>query len=179
MVAGLDGCDLGADRLDDAGALVAQYDRPVERKPPDAVDDMQVAVANSGRRGAHQHLAPPRPVDLDPFDRQRGMHLAKYGSGSFHGPVLSDLSPIRIGVRAASGKTAFRAAAAAGGRKGRPGHTNRWTVLHTSLTCAWLKECDWLKEGGWLKEKENAAQPTLAARKSGMSAHLREDDANV
>jgi hypothetical protein len=52
-------------------------------------------------------------------------------------------------------------------------------VLHTSLTCAWLKECDWLKEDGWLKEKESAARPTLPARKSGMSAHLREDDANV
>ena len=76
-------------------------------------------------------------------------------------------------------RSATRPPAAARGRKSGPGHTNRWTVLHTSLTCAWLRECDWLKEDDWLKEKESAARPTLPARKSGMSAHLREDDANV
>ena len=61
----------------------------------------------------------------------------------------------------------------------RPGPHQPMDVLQTSLTCAWLKECDWLKKDGWLKEKESAARPTLPARKSGMSAHLREDDANV
>ena len=50
---------VGADRLDDAGALVAEHDRPVEREAPDAVDDVQIAVADAGRDGAHQHLAAP------------------------------------------------------------------------------------------------------------------------
>ena len=74
-----------ADRLDDPGALVAEHDRPVEREAPDPVDDMQIAVADPGRDGAHQHLAAPRLVDLDRLDRQRLVHLAKHGSCGFHG----------------------------------------------------------------------------------------------
>ena len=88
MVAGFDRRHLGADPLDHTRALVPQDDRPVERKPPDPIDDVQIAVAHPGRHGPRQDLAPPRLVDVDLFDRQRGMHLAKNGGGSFHGPVL-------------------------------------------------------------------------------------------
>ncbi len=84
MIAGLDGRHLGADRLDDTGALMAQHDRPVEREPSDAVDDMQIAMAHAGRGGAHQDLARPWLIDLDLLDRQRCMHFAKYGSSGFH-----------------------------------------------------------------------------------------------
>jgi hypothetical protein len=68
VIAGLDGCHLGANRLNDAGAFMAEYDWPIERKPPNAVDDVEVAVANAGGHGAHQHLAAPRLVNLHRFD---------------------------------------------------------------------------------------------------------------
>src|SRR6516165_6941101 len=68
---------LGANSLDDPGTLVSEYDRPVERKSPMAVDDVQVAVAHLGRRGADEHLAAPGLIDVDRFDRQRVVHLAK------------------------------------------------------------------------------------------------------
>ena len=77
MIARLDRGHLGADRLDDPRTLVAEHDRPVERKSPLPVDDVQIAVTHPGRRGADQHLAAPRLVDLDRFDRQRLVHLAK------------------------------------------------------------------------------------------------------
>ena len=66
-----------ANRLDDPGALMAEHNRPVEREPPLPVDDMQIAVTHPGRRGADQHLAAPRLVDVDRFDGQRLVHLAK------------------------------------------------------------------------------------------------------
>ena len=57
-------------------------------KRPDAVDDVQIAVADAGGDGAHQHLAAPRLVDLDRLDRQRLVHLAKDGGCHFHGVRL-------------------------------------------------------------------------------------------
>ena len=79
-----------ADRLDDPGAFVAQHDRPVEREAADAVDDVQVAVTDAGRHGAHQHLAAERLVDVDRLDRQRFLHLAKYGGFDLHRAILRD-----------------------------------------------------------------------------------------
>jgi len=76
-----------ADRLDDACALMAEHDRPVEREPPDAVDDVQVAMADAGGRRANQHLAPPRLVDLHRLDRQRLLDPAKDGGLDFHGSL--------------------------------------------------------------------------------------------
>src|ERR1700736_5894308 len=84
VIAGLDRRHLGADRLDDPRTLVAEHDRPVEREPALAVDDMQIAVAHPGRRGADQHLAAPRLVDLDRLDRQRLVHLAEDRGVDFH-----------------------------------------------------------------------------------------------
>jgi hypothetical protein len=81
----LDRGHIGANRLDDAGAFMAEHDRPVEREPPDTVDDMQIAVADAGGRRADQHLAPPRLVDLHRLDRQRLAHLAKDRSLDLHG----------------------------------------------------------------------------------------------
>ena len=51
---------------------------------PIAVDHVQVAVADPGRRRADQHLAPPRLVDLHRLDRQRLVHLAKDGGLDLH-----------------------------------------------------------------------------------------------
>jgi len=61
--------DVRADRLDDAGAFMAEHDRPVEREAPNAVHDMQIAVADAGRDGAHEHLASQRLVDIHRLDR--------------------------------------------------------------------------------------------------------------
>ena len=77
-----------ADRLDDAGALVPEHDRPVEREASDAVDDMQVAVADAGRDGADQHLAPRWRVDIDRLDRQRRVRLAEDGGFDLHRDLL-------------------------------------------------------------------------------------------
>ena len=80
--------DIGAHRLDDAGALVAEHERAIEREAAVAVDHVQVAVADAGGDGAHQHLAAPRLVDLHLLDGQRFVHLAEDGSGHFHGGRL-------------------------------------------------------------------------------------------
>jgi hypothetical protein len=88
MVAGPHRRDIRADRLDNAGALVPQHDRPVEREAADPVDDMQVAVANAGRDGVHQHLAAQRLVDIDGLDRQRFQHLAENSSLHLHQRIL-------------------------------------------------------------------------------------------
>src|SRR5262249_4980833 len=76
-IAPAQGSDVGADRLHDARALVAEDVRPIERKPSQAVDDVEVAVADARRRRAHEDLAAPRLVDVDRFDRQRLVDLAK------------------------------------------------------------------------------------------------------
>ena len=83
--------DVGSDRFDDARAFVAEHDRPVERKAADAVDDMQVAVANAGRHRAHQHFAAQRLVDVHRLDRQLLLHLAENGGFDLHG------APPRLG----------------------------------------------------------------------------------
>ena len=80
--------DVLADRLDDAGALVAQHEGPIEREAAVAVDDVQIAVADAGGNGADQHLAAPRLVDVDLLDRQRLVHLAEDGGCHLHGMRL-------------------------------------------------------------------------------------------
>ena len=71
------------------GALVAQHERPVERKPAEPVDDVQIAVADAGGDRSHQHLAAPWLVEFYRFDRQRFVHFAKHGCVGFHGIRLS------------------------------------------------------------------------------------------
>ena len=68
MVAGSEVGDLVADRFDDPGRLVA-HDRR-RRMRVDPLDEVQVAVAQPGGHGAHQHLARPDGSDADLFDRQ-------------------------------------------------------------------------------------------------------------
>ncbi len=75
---------IGAHRLDDAGAFVAQHERTIERETPQPVHHVQVAVADAGGDGAHQHLAAPGFVDLHLLDGQRFVHLAEDGGGHFH-----------------------------------------------------------------------------------------------
>jgi hypothetical protein len=84
MISRPDRRHLVADRLDDTRTLVAKHDRPVERKSPLAVDDVQVAVAHAGRHSPNEHLAAPWLVDLDRFDGQRLVHFAKDRGVDFH-----------------------------------------------------------------------------------------------
>ena len=58
VIAGLDVGDVVADRLDHAGRLVAEHAGGGERIQ--AFHEMQVGVAEAGKGGAHQHLAPLR-----------------------------------------------------------------------------------------------------------------------
>ena len=67
MVAGPHAGHVVADRLDDAGALVAEHDRPVGREASDTIHDMQIAVADPGRDGADQHLAAPAACRYRPL----------------------------------------------------------------------------------------------------------------
>ena len=85
MIAGLELRDVRADRLDDAGGLVAEDRRRRERIV--AVDEVQVAVAHAAGDRAHEHLAPDGLVDLDVLDRQ-GL-VGTVEDGGFHGELLS------------------------------------------------------------------------------------------
>ena len=56
------------DRLDGAGALVAQHDR--QREAQRAVRGGQVGVADAHPRDPHQNLAGARRVDLNLLERE-------------------------------------------------------------------------------------------------------------
>ena len=93
VVAGLHRRHVGAHRLDDAGALVAEHDRAIERKAADPIDHVQIAMAHAGGGRAHQDLAAPRLVDLDGFDGQRLLHLPEHGGLSIHTDLLVTWGP--------------------------------------------------------------------------------------
>src|SRR2546427_5252191 len=71
VVARPHGGHIGTDRLDDTGALVPQDDGAVEGEAAVAVDDVQVAVADTRRRRTDEDFTAPRLVDVDRFDRER------------------------------------------------------------------------------------------------------------
>ena len=94
-VAGRHVRDALADRLDDAGALVAEQHR--ERVPPAVLlDHVQVAVADAGRLDLDEHLVRPRRVDDDLLEGD----LA--GRGENYAAVSQDRSSSRIDVPPAS-----------------------------------------------------------------------------
>src|SRR5918994_3920738 len=124
MITGLDGGDVGADRLHDTGTLVAQHDGPIERPAPLAVDDVQIAVADARGRGAHEHLAPPGLVDLHRLDRERLVDLPEDRGLHAPGPLLMRAS--RLPRRAASPRRRrARWSASLAGGSGRPTGTSR------------------------------------------------------
>ena len=81
---GLKSLDLQPDRLDDAGGLVAEDGGGRERV--EAVDEVQVAVADAGGDGAHEHLAADGLVDVDVLDRERLVRTVE--DGCFHDGLL-------------------------------------------------------------------------------------------
>ena len=80
-IARLDVRDLGANALDDASRLVPEHHR-TRTATPQAIDDVQLAVAHTRGEGPDQYLAASRLVDLDVVyfeglsrgHQQRGLH---------------------------------------------------------------------------------------------------------
>ena len=93
VVAHLYRAHLGADRLDDAGALVSQDGR--ERVRIGAFHEVQVRMAQAGGLGADQDLARARLVDLDVFDLKRLTHFAQ--NCGFHVSFSPRLAPGGVG----------------------------------------------------------------------------------
>ena len=74
MVAGREGGDAGTDRLDDAGALVAEHARRVTAGVG-AGRRVEVGVADAARREPDERLAPLRLLQLDVLDDERSPEL--------------------------------------------------------------------------------------------------------
>src|SRR2546428_6020427 len=85
VIAGLELGHVRADRLDDAGGLMAE-DRG-RRERVVAVDEVQVAVAHTARDRAHEYLTSDGLGDLDVLDREGFVGTVEYGG--FHGELLS------------------------------------------------------------------------------------------
>src|SRR5438128_926220 len=99
VIAGAQRRDVGADRLHDAGTLVAEHDGAIERPAALAVDHVQVAVADAGGRRAYQDLAARRLVDLDGLDRERLVRLAKDRGLHLHAGLLTVAASTRSSRR--------------------------------------------------------------------------------
>ena len=69
-IAGGQAVHVGADGLDDAGALVAEHHRP--RPHPLALDDVEVGAADADGVDAHERIARPGPLEVDRADDERG-----------------------------------------------------------------------------------------------------------
>ena len=81
VVARLDVVHVTAHRFHHPGALVAEHHGQLARVG--AVVEMHVTVADTGRLGAHQHLARAGLGDLDVLDLHGNVHFTKYSG--FHG----------------------------------------------------------------------------------------------
>ena len=88
VIARLELAHLEAYLFHDPGGLVAQDGGGGEGI--EAVDEVQVAVADAGGDGAHEHLATHGLVDVDFLDRQGLMRAMEHGS--FHGGLLLDFT---------------------------------------------------------------------------------------
>src|SRR5262249_33594058 len=95
VIAGTQRGHVGTDSLDHTRALVAEDIGSIERKSPEAIDDVEVAVTDAGRRGADQDLAAPRLVDLHGFDRERLVHFPE-DRGLYLHVVLLIRSALRL-----------------------------------------------------------------------------------
>ena len=78
--------DLGANRLDHAGALVAWNERQAERKPPGTLHDLDIVQANRGV--AQPHFVRPDIANLDLFPAQY-FRAAKLMNANCVGHVFS------------------------------------------------------------------------------------------
>ena len=100
---GVNSPGLQADLLDDPRRLVAEDGGRGEGV--EAVDEVQVAVADAGGDDAHEHLAARGLVDVDVLDRERLIGPVEHGS--FHLVLLVGTRP-RARSRAGSPRCAAR-----------------------------------------------------------------------
>ena len=84
-VAGLDGGDTGAERLDDTGTFVAEdaWQRAVQI----AHDHVPVAMADAGGSQTHAHLARSGCEQVDFFNGEGTAQMMKYGSLHMRTPL--------------------------------------------------------------------------------------------
>jgi hypothetical protein len=75
VVSGDEVGDARANLLDNASSFVPEDDR--ERGRMDALDDMEIGVADTTRRHANEHLARLRRIELELFDDQRLLELVQ------------------------------------------------------------------------------------------------------
>ena len=88
MVADAHGGDIRAYGFDDARSLMSEHEGLVGGVAPEAVDDVQIGMANAGRGGADEHFPPPWLVDVHLLDGQGLVHFAEHGGGDGHGGSL-------------------------------------------------------------------------------------------
>jgi len=89
VVAGPQRGHLVADRLDDAGALVAEHEPALQREPAVTVHHVQVAVTDPGGHRADEDLPGHRPVDVDGLDGHRRVRGATDRGPDLHRGALS------------------------------------------------------------------------------------------
>ena len=94
VVTGLDVPHVGSDGLDDARRFVTQHDRHV--MGIGAFDEMKVAVANTGRRRADQHLPWSRLGNVHVLDFERRSNFAEYRR--FHSSPSPPRRRYRLGL---------------------------------------------------------------------------------
>ncbi len=82
VIADFDLRDPGADFADDAGAFVPEDDRRARR--PVVARRVQVAVTDARRLDLDEHLAGPRWIEIDLFDRERLPPFPEDGGGNLH-----------------------------------------------------------------------------------------------
>ncbi len=85
MITGLDMCHVLADRLDDAGRLVAHDHR--RRVGIFSLEKVEIAVAQASRCSADQYLAATRLVGHDVLDDEVARDLMK--NGGAHSAIMA------------------------------------------------------------------------------------------
>ncbi len=110
VVADRERAHLGADGLDDAGALVAQHGRRVARRV-DARRGVEVGVADAAGDQPHQDLALLRLGELDLADVQRRAEFLEHRGADLHRPssiaiILSTHErPALMAIRGTQGRS--------------------------------------------------------------------------
>jgi hypothetical protein len=90
VVAGLDGRDAVADRLDDAGALVPQHRRRVARRVGSGSGE-EVGVADAAGNETDEHLTRFRLGEIDLLDGEWLAKPLEHGRADLHGAILEPL----------------------------------------------------------------------------------------
>ncbi len=132
-VAGGDVRDARADRLDDAGALVPEHDRPAAVAQV-ALGEVQVGVAHARSRHAHEHLVVLGRVQQQPLDAHRQAVALEHGRldldrGAAHATLWRS-SASRSGSTPSPGPAGGRIVPSAAIRTGAGSSQSRRSAVH-------------------------------------------------